>query len=328
MMEFIILYNKCMKVLFTNKIPSIAVEMLENEGIECDVINAKKPKHILQATKKFSYDGIVTLLNHVFDKELIDALPPSVKIISNYAVGYNNIDIEAAHKRNIFVTNTPGVLTNTVAEHTVAMIFALSTRIVEADSFVRAGKFKGWEPELLLGMDLKGKTLGIIGAGRIGTRVAEILKGVGMDIMYYDITKNSQFEESTGARFVNSPEQVFKNADVISIHLPLNDETYHFVDSRRLYMCKSNALLVNASRGPVIDEKELIDVLKKGRIQGAALDVFEDEPNIPRSLRKMNNVILTPHIASASVETRNAMARIVAENISAVMHGGNPPNLV
>ena len=318
----------CMQVLFTNKIPCVAVHNIQAQGITCDVVSTKSHRQLLRAVKAKPYDGIVTLLTDKVDRDVIEAMPSSVKVIANYAVGYNNINLEAATERGITVTNTPGVLTDTVAEHTVGMVFALSCRITEADSFVRWGKFKGWEPELLLGFDLKGKVLGILGAGRIGSRVAELLHGIGMKVIYYDVVQNEKLERSTGATFVRSPEEVLERSDVISIHLPLNDSTYHFLNEARLARCKREAVIINASRGAVIDEDALIHALRVENIRGAALDVFEHEPKVPWALRRLSNVVLSPHTASASIETRDAMARLVAENVIAVLQAGVPPHPV
>ena len=318
------------RILFTHQIPEVAFSLLEENDIKFDVMNKKRlfKKSIISELKKYPYDGMVTLLTDKLDSKFINELPKSVKIISNYAVGYNNIDITAARKNNIIITNTPGVLTNTVAEHTIGMMFSVATRSVESDLFVRKNMFTGWEPELLLGLDLKDKTIGIVGAGRIGTRVAEIAKGIGMNILYYDIQENSELENRTSARFCISSDELIRNSDVISIHLPLNDATYHFIDSRQISNMKSTAILINASRGPVVDEKALTNALKNRRIFGAALDVFEFEPNVSRELRLLPNVVLSPHTASASIGTRNAMARIVAENIIAFLHGDVAPNSV
>lgn len=318
------------RILFTHHIPDTVFYLLREHDIECDIIPKKLffQKSIIDALKKYPYDGLVTLLTDKIDSDLIEQLPQSVKIISNYAVGFNNIDINSAKKKGIIVTNTPGVLTNTVAEHTIGMMFAVATRAIEADTFVRKGKFTGWEPELLLGLDLKNKKMGIIGAGRIGTRVAEIAKGIGMDILYYDIKKNENLENLDGVKYCISPEEVLRNSDVISIHLPLNDSTYHFINTKQLSNMKNNAILINASRGPIVDENALTDALKDRKIFGAALDVFEFEPKVSNKLRSLPNVVLSPHTASASIETRNAMARIVAENIIAHIHGGDVPNVV
>lgn len=303
---------------------------LREQSIELCVLDKKKVKKgdIISALKKDAYDGMVTLLTDMVDEEVLSVVGSNMKVIANYAVGFNNIDVSKAKEKGIVVTNTPGVLTETVAEHAFALILAAATRVVEADAFVRAKKFTGWEPELLLGVDLLGKTLGIVGAGRIGMRVAEMGRAFNMRIIYYDVQVNQILEERTEAVRSEDPENLMKNADVISVHLPLNEHTHHFIDAQKLSIMKPNALLVNTSRGAVIDERALIDTLKDKKIFGAALDVFENEPEVPRILRMMPNVVLTPHTASASVETRGKMAKIVAENVIAVLHGGEAANAV
>ena len=319
-----------MKILVTHHIPDEGLSLLQGQSIETRVLEKKKVQKgdIITALKKEAYDGMITLLTDTIDEEVLNAVGSQMKVIANYAVGFNNIDIQKTKERGIVVTNTPGILTETVAEHTFALILAVATRVVEADVFVRAKKFTGWEPELLLGVDLLGKTLGIIGAGRIGTRVAEIGKAFGMDIVYHDVQQNTVLEEKTGAVQCGSPEEVMRRASIVSVHLPLNNTTYHCIDEQKLSMMQSDAILVNTSRGAVIDEKALIKVLQERKIFGAGLDVFENEPKVPVALRKLPNVVLTPHTASASIATRGNMAKMAAENVVAVLHGGKAPNEV
>ena len=285
-------------------------------------------KDIIAQLKKEAYDGMISLLTDTIDEEVLNAAGSQMKVIANYAVGFNNVAVEKAKERGMVVTNTPDVLTETVAEHTFALLLAVATRIVEADAFVRAKKFKGWEPELLLGVDLKGRTLGILGAGRIGTRVAEMGKAFGMHIIYYDLQENEVLEKNTAAVRCHSPEELLQKASAVSVHIPLNKETHHCIDMHKLSMMQSDAILVNTSRGAVIDEEALITVLRERKIFGAGLDVFENEPKIPTALRKLPNVVITPHIASASIQTRGKMAEMAAENVLAVLHGGTAPNEV
>lgn len=305
-------------------------DLLKAHDVSLTVLGERPPgkRHLLRALKKDAYDGVITLLTDDIDREVIDAMGSGIKIIANYAVGYNNIDVAAANERGIVVTNTPGVLTDTVAEHTIALMFAVATRTPEADRYVRKNRFRGWEPELLLGVDLKGKTLGVIGAGRIGSRVGEMATGIGMQVVYYDTKRNDLFEKSTGGKLCESPEDLLRQADVVSVHLPLTKETHHFLNDRRLALLRHDAIVINTSRGPVIDEQALTDVLKEDRIFGAGLDVFEREPHIGRDLRSLENVVLTPHTASASIATRNNMATMVAEDVIAVLHGSEAKNPV
>jgi glyoxylate reductase len=309
------------KVFVTRKIPQKGLSLLEKFDLKVSPYDrVLKRKELLREVK--GVDALLCLLTDKVDGKVMDAAGPQLKIIANYAVGYNNIDVEAATKRGIMVTNTPGVLTNTVAEHTIGLMCAIAQRIVEADKFTRAGKYKGWEPMLLLGTDLKDKTLGIIGLGRIGTRVAEIAKnGFGMKVIYYDKRRNKKYRFAT-------IKTILKKADFVSLHVPLLPSTRHLIGKKELKMMKQSAYLINTSRGPVIDEKALVKALKKKQIAGAALDVFEKEPKLSRGLAKLDNVVLTPHIASASKETREKMAVMAAENIIIALRGEKPKNLV
>ena len=248
----------------------------------------------------------------------MDAIGPQLKVISNMAAGLDNIDIHEAIKRGIAFANTPGVLTEAVAEHTVALLLALSRRVAEGDSYVRAGKYKGWQPDLLLGKELQGETLGIVGYGRIGGRVADILrKGFDMKVLYYDEHRN-EIADANGAAFVSLGE-LLAASDVVSLHVPLTQATRHLIGQKELGKMKGTAYLINTSRGAVVDEKELAKALKSKSIAGAALDVFEHEPKVEPSLLNAQNAVLTPHIASASHEARSAMAELAAKNIIAAL---------
>lgn len=319
-----------MKVLVTHPIPAVGLSILRGHSIELDVLTKKKVKKgdIISALRTGGYDGMITLLTDAIDAEVLGVAGSGLRVIANYAVGYNNIDVQGAYEKGIVVTNTPGVLTQTVAEHAFGLILAVATRVVEADAFVRAGRFTGWEPELLLGVDLFGKTISIVGAGRIGFRVAEIAGAFGMRVLYYDMQANENLEKRVGATRCMNPEDALKGADVVSLHLPLTADTHHFMDFRRLSLMRDDAILVNTSRGAIVDEQALIRVLQERKLFGAALDVFENEPAVPRALRVLDNVILTPHTASASVGTRNKMAKMVAEDVIAVLHGGKPLHAV
>ncbi|NIT03512.1 D-glycerate dehydrogenase, partial [Candidatus Saccharibacteria bacterium] len=214
------------------------------------------------------------------------------------AVGYDNIDVPAATKRGIMVTNTPGVLTEAVAEHTFALLLAIARRIVESDQFTRAGKYKGWEPMLLLGTELEGKTLGVVGLGRIGARVAQMAaRGMGMKVIYYDIKRNPSFERELEVRFYKNLSSLLGEADFVSLHVPLLPTTRHLIGAKELKTMKKSAYLINTSRGPVVDERALVKALKGGWIRGAALDVYEEEPKLAPGLAKLDNVVLAPHTA-------------------------------
>lgn len=320
------------KVFITRPIPDIGVKILRDKGYEI-LINERakgrpaKKEEILAGIK--GIDALLSTLTEKIDARIMDAGLPSLKIIANIAVGFDNIDLEAAKQRKIMVTNTPGVLTDTVAEHTFALMLAISHRIVEADKFSRAGLFRGWGPLLLLGNDLSGKTLGIVGLGRIGSRVAFFaFNGFGMKILYTDVKRNEEFEKQFNAVFFENIDDLLPNCDYLSLHVPLLESTRHLINERRLKLMKRSAYLINTSRGPVIDEKALTKALKENWIKGAAIDVFEQEPKIERELLKLNSIILTPHIASATKETRDKMAELAAKNIIEALEGREPPNLV
>lgn len=320
------------KIFVTRPIPDSGIKLLQDKNYEIIVNEAARDR---MATKEEMLEGIhgahalLSVLTEKIDAEIMDIAGPQLKIIANYAVGFDNIDIEAAKQRNIMVTNTPGVLTNSVAEHTFALMLAIARRIAEADRFTRAGKYTAWGPELLLGTDLSGKTLGILGLGRIGSRVAHhAVKGFGMRVLYYDPKPNPEFEKEYGAIYAASADELLPQCDFVSIHVPLLPETEHLISAERLAKMKPTAYLVNTSRGPTVDEQALADALKNGKIKGAAIDVFENEPQINPDLLNLENIILTPHIASATEETRQAMSKLAAENIIEVLEGRVPPNLI
>lgn len=272
-------------------------------------------------------DGVLCMLTDKVDQEFINACGPQLKIIANYAVGIDNLDLPTLSSHNIVATNTPDVLTEAVAEHAFALIMATTRRIVEAHKLALTESAK-FGPEVLLGMELKGKVLGVLGLGRIGSRVAEIGKAFGMNVVYYDIKQNAEFESKVGAVFKSTPEDLLKESDAVSIHVPLLDSTRHLINGERLKMMKKTAYLVNTSRGPVVDEAALVDALKNGVIAGAALDVGEIEPKWAPGLKDSPNVVLTPHIASATQEARSAMGELAAKNIIAVLSGQSPPTPV
>ncbi|MEK7081918.1 MAG: D-glycerate dehydrogenase [Patescibacteria group bacterium] len=319
------------KIFITHKIPEIGVQILKDKGHNVEWREESKllsKTEFLKILGGGNYDGVLCLLTDQIDAEVF-VVAPSVKIFANYAVGFDNIDVIEAKKRGVIITNTPGASTESVAEHTLALLLTLTRRIVEGDNFVRAGKYQGWDPMLLWGIDLLGKTLGILGAGRIGAEVAKkAALGFGMKIIYHDVVSNKKLEKETGAIFLPSADEVLKQADVISLHVPLLPDTKHLINTERLALMKKTAYLINTSRGPVIDEIALVDALKKGIIKGAALDVFENEPILTEGLKNLPNVVLTPHIASATAETRNNMAKTAAENLIAFFDGDNPPNKV
>lgn len=325
------------KIFVTRQIPDIAYTLLKEKGCEIEKGTYKVPptnKELIsffknKSKKGIQYDAILTLLTDQVDGNLLDAVGPQLQIVSNYAVGYNNINLADAKKRGVEVTNTPGAFSDCIAEHTVALIFALTTRLVEADRYVRAGKYKGWDPMIFIGTDLCGKTIGILGAGHIGGRVAKHLgKGFDMTVLYYDVRRNETLEKEYGAIFCATPEEIYQKADIVSLHVPLLPSTHHMINEKTLKMMKPSAILINTARGPVVDEVALVEALKKGTIAGAGIDVYEFEPKIAKGLAKLDNVVLTPHIASARKSARDEMAVLAAQNIIDVFEGRVPKGKV
>lgn len=307
------------KVVVTRKIPGNGMQMLKDAGFEVVVGEQDSP---MERSKLLEFikgaDGVLTQLQDKVDEEFLTTAGAQLKVVANFAVGYDNFDTTALLSHNVIGTNTPDVLTEAVAEHTFALIFAITRRVVEAD-IIALRQNSAFGPEVLLGMELKGKILGVLGLGRIGSRVAEIGKAIGMSIIYYDIKQNNEFEAQLGAIFKATPEELLKEADVVSVHVPLMDATRHLINKEKLEMMKKTAYLVNTSRGPVVDEAALAQALKDKIIAGAALDVFENEPKLSPGLESLMNVVLTPHIASATHEARSSMGELDAKNIIAVL---------
>ncbi len=315
-----------MKVFVTRKIPESGIDLLKKEGFDVEVSDFDGVlSHEKLIEKIKGADAILSLLTDKIDGEAMDASGAQLKVIANYAVGYDNLNLEDAKKRNITLTNTPEVLSETVAEHTFALLLAIAHRIVESDQYFRDGKYIGWAPLLLLGQDVSHKTLGVVGLGRIGSLVAKHAhKGFEMKVLYYDIKRNEDFEKEFNAEFRENIEDILKEADFVSLHVPFLPSTKHLMNEERLKMMKKSAYLINTSRGPVIDENALVKALKEGWIKGAALDVYENEPKPAPGLTDLPNAILTPHIASATEETRSKMSELAAKNIIAVLKGEKP----
>ena len=321
-----------MKVFITRRIPDSGLKLLRENGYEV-VINPEdrvlSKSELLESLEGKGYDAILCLLTDKIDGDVFDAAGPQCKIFANYAVGVDNIDIKGAKERNIMVTNTPGVLTNSVAEHTFTLLLTVAHRVAESDRFTRAGKYAGWAPMLLLGTDVSEKTLGIIGLGRIGSRVAHHgVNGFDMKVIYNDVKRSEDFEKEFNAQFRDDIDDVFKEADFVSLHVPLLPATRHLVNERRLRLMKKTSYIINTSRGPVIDEAALVVALKESVIRGAALDVYENEPALTPGLAELENVILTPHTASATFEAREAMSTLAAKNIIEALNGRVPPSLL
>ncbi len=317
------------KIYLTRELPQEAMEILKsNYEVEVWQGEMPPPKNLLIEKVK-EVDGVICVLTEKFDREVINAAGPRLRGICQVAVGFDNIDISAATKKGIYVTNTPGVLTETTADFAFALLMATARRVAEADKYVKSGQWKvPWGLMMLLGQDIYGKIIGVIGMGRIGSAVARRAKGFNMKILYYDIYRNEQMEKELGAEYV-SLEKLLKESDFVTIHVPLISETYHLVNEERLRLMKKTACLINTSRGLVVDEKALYKALKEGWIWAAGLDVWEKEPvELTNPLLNLDNVTAAPHIASGSIATRTKMSVMAAENMIAIQEGRIPPNLV
>lgn len=324
------MYNFNMaKIFVTRKIPGDSLEKLKvngNDVVVSDVNRPLTPEELLNGIK--GADAILSLLTDKIDGDVMDAAGPQLKIISNYAVGFDNVDTEAATKRGIIVCNTPSDEVNeSVAEHTWALILCLARRIIEADEATRAGAYKGWEPDIFLGTNVVGKTLGIIGLGRIGSMVARRAKGYNMTLLYNKHEPDPAAEAELGVKFV-SMEELLAQSDFITLHVPLTDETRHMMNKSVFAKMKKGAFLVNTARGPVVDERDLVDAIRSGQLGGVGLDVYDNEPNIAPELINAPNVITTPHIASATWEARNKMGEQAVAAILDTLMGTSPKNMV
>ncbi|QQG41793.1 MAG: D-glycerate dehydrogenase [Candidatus Woesebacteria bacterium] len=318
-----------MKVFVTRKIPGDFIERLKTDGNEVTVSEFNRPltqEELINMAR--GVDFLLSLLTDRIDGDVMDAIGPQLKMVSNYAVGFDNIDIKAASDRGILITNTPSDEVNeSVAEHTWALMLALARRIVEADEATRRGAYRGWEPDVFLGHNVMGKTLGIIGLGRIGSMVARRAQGYKMTLLYNKREPDRASEAELGVKFV-SLDELYAQSDFVSLHVPLTDETRHMINKGAFAKMKKGAFLVNTARGSVVDERDLVDALRDGQLGGAGLDVFDNEPNISPELYDAPNVITTPHIASATWEARNKMGEQAVGQILTVVSGQKPENLV
>lgn len=316
------------RVYVTRVIPESGLAMLR-ERYDVDVNETDVPLTPDQLAEKASrYSALVTLLTDHIDRAVLKAGEGALKIVANLAVGYDNIDVDAATEYGIMVTNTPDVLTETSADFTWALLMAVARRVCEGQAFLRSGKFHGWGILMLLGDDVYGRTLGIAGLGRIGQAVARRATGFGMNILSYDPATNAaEAAAALGARHVDL-DTLLRESDFVSVHVPLTPDTHHLFSAAQFKLMKPDAYLINTSRGPVVDEAALVDALKSGTIRGAALDVFENEPDLNPELLELDNVIVTPHISSASTETRGRISTMAAENVIAALSNERPPTLL
>jgi glyoxylate reductase len=316
------------KIYVTRELPERGLKVIKQHfDAEVWPEYAPPPKKTI-VDKVKNADALASLLSDRIDAEVFNAAP-KLKIVSQLAVGFDNIDIPEATRRGIYVTNTPEVLTDTTADFAWALLMAAARRVVEADRYVRSGKWKvGWHPAMLSGRDIYNATIGIIGAGRIGYAVAKRATGFNMKILFYDVIPRPEIERDLGAKKVDL-DTLLKESDFISIHVPLMKETHHLINAEKLKLMKKTVYVINNARGPVVDEKALYEALKEGRIAGAGLDVFEQEPTpIDNPLLRLENVVVAPHISSASLETRSRMSEMVADNLVKFFEGKAPPNLV
>ncbi|MGH4117257.1 2-hydroxyacid dehydrogenase [Clostridium sp.] len=315
------------KVYITRRIPDEAIELLE-EHFDVEINpqdRALLREELLEKVK--NTDAVLCVITDIIDKEVFEAAGIKCKIFANYGVGYNNIDIVSATQMGVIVTNTPGVLDDATADLAWALLMAVSRRIVSADKFTRNGAFQAWDPMMFLGRDITGKTLGLVGAGRIGFNFAKKAKAFDMKLLYTGPRRNSKIENELGAIYVDK-ETLLIESDFVSLHVPLLPSTTHYIGEKEFSIMKKTSVIVNTSRGAVVDEKALVKALKSGEIWGAGLDVYEHEPDIEPELLDMYNVVIVPHIASATMETRTNMGLIAAKNIIKVLAGEKPDTCV
>ena len=272
-------------------------------------------------------EGLLCLLTDKIDRDIMDAAP-RLKIIANCAVGFNNIDVACAREKGILVTNTPGVLTETTADLTWALILAVARKIPQADRFTRAGFFTGWKLDLFLGKEITGKRLGIVGLGRIGKAVTERARGFRLDVVYFDSRRLSRSEEQSSSISFLPLDDLLQTSDIVSVHASMTPETHHLLSRDKIRLMKKEAIFINVARGPIVDEKALAEALAEGRLFGAGIDVYEREPEIEPELLRLDNVVLLPHIGSATYETRLKMAMAAARNLIQGLRGEKPDNLI
>ncbi len=317
------------RVFVTRQIPPNSLDRLTQAGIDYDMYPEDQviPREVLLESVK-DREGVLCILTETIDAEVFDHANKA-KIFANYAVGFNNIDVEEATKRGIAITNTPGVLTNATADLTWTLILGAARRAAETDVYLREGKYTGWGPMLWLGQDVTERTLGIIGMGRIGQAVAERAAAFRMKVLYTDAADNKEFESNYPfeARRVEMDE-LLKTSDIVSVHVPLMDSTHHLISEAELKQMQPHSILINSARGPIVDEAALVKALKEQWIWSAGLDVYEDEPVVHPELVKLPNTLLLPHLGSATIETRTKMGNIAVDNLIAFFEGKKPPTLL
>ena len=315
------------RVLVTEPIIPAVIEKLK-QHFDVDVAERgtyNKEETLVQDIDR--YHALLPMLSNPITNNVIEA-GTNLEIIANHAVGYNNIDVSAAHRQNVFVANTPGVLSDSCAEFTLALMLAVSRRLVEAQQYLLDGKFNGWEPLGFLGMELRDNTLGIVGMGRIGQAVAKRARAMGMNIIYHNRNQlAAEIEHELDASYCSDIETLAEQADILSLHCPLTEETTHLIDADILSIMSEHTILINTSRGPVVDEEALAHALHNQTIGGAGIDVFEHEPNVHPKLQTAPNCLLTPHMASASHRTRKEIGMLAANAIIDILQGTAPEEI-
>jgi len=314
------------KIFLSRIIPESGMDLLKKSEFDVEILYSEEPLSPDALREKVKdVHGLICLLDDKIDRDLIDAAP-HLEVISNMAVGYNNIDFNYAKTKGVAVCNTPGILSQSTAELAWALLFSIARRIPESDTFMRKGKFTGWMPMLMLGGDISGQTLGVIGTGQIGTAFALMSKGFNMRVLYSG-KPNHLLDKELNAENVDQ-DTLIRESDFISLHVPLRPENHHLIGKREFEMMKPTAYLINTARGPVVDEKELVRVLQDKRIAGAALDVYENEPDLSPGLEELDNVVLTPHTGSATVPVRNKLAVMAVENCLRILRGEEGENRI
>lgn len=317
------------KIFVSRKFPGTALNRLMQSGNEVTISEFDRPLTSIELLERAKgADGLLSLLTDHIDGEVVDALGPQLKVVSNYAVGFDNIKVQDLTDKGVVVSNTPSDEVNeAVAEHTWAMMLALARRVVEADEATKRGSYSGWEPAIFLGINLVGKTLGIVGMGRIGEMVARRAQGFKMRVLYNKRSRDENAEKELGVEFADL-DKLYAESDFVTLHVPLTPETRHMINKAAFDKMKEGSFLVNTARGPIVDEHDLVDALRSGKLHGAALDVFDNEPNINPELVGMENIILTPHIASATREAREKMGNQAVDAILQVLNGEKPETIV
>ena len=312
------------QIVVTRRIPEPALQLLRDAG---EVWVSEEDRALTRTELHHAVEGadaIVTLLHDQVDQALLTAAGPGLRLVANVAVGYDNVDVDVATRNGVLITNTPGVLTDATADLAIGLILMITRRLGEGERLIRSRTPWRWHMFMLLGTGIQGKTLGIVGLGAIGRATARRARAFGMNVIYAGRSAaHQEVVAELGAGRVEL-DDLFATADVVSLHCPLNPETRHLVDARRLASMQPTAYLINTARGPIVDEAALVEALRNGVIAGAALDVYEREPEVPDALRELDNVVLVPHLGSATIETRTAMALLAARNVVAVLRGEAP----